>query len=294
MQRKTRETITGYLFASPWIIGFLAFIATPIFLSLYFSFCNYSILRPPQWVGLDNYKSLFFEDDLFRVCVYNTFYYVGISVFLGIIWALALALLVTQKLKGVIFFRAIYYLPAIMSGIPIAFLWQWVFNPRYGLINTFLDHLGITGPLWLLSETWVKPSFIIMSLWQVGRNMIIYLAALKGVPRQLYEAAELDGSGHLSNFWHITIPMISPAIFFTLILSTIESFQIFTNVYIMTEGGPANASLFYVLYLYRQAFEYFRMGYASTLAWILFVIILIFTFIQFKISGRWVYYESRG
>ncbi|NMB12530.1 MAG: sugar ABC transporter permease [Firmicutes bacterium] len=290
-RRMNREAIAGYVFASPWILGFIIFTGIPIILSFYYSFCDYTVLNPPSWVGLGNYKAML-DDELFWVSLYNTLYYAFYSIPLNLIWGLILALLINQELRGISWFRACYYLPSIIGGVPIAMLWRWVFNPRWGLINTFLDVLGIEGPLWLLSEEWVKPAFIIMNLWGVGSTMMIYLAGLKGIPSHLYDAAEIDGANAFGRFWYVTIPMLSPTIFFNIIMGIIGAFQIFSNAYIMTEGGPANASLFYVLYLYRNAFEYFRMGYASAMAWILFIIVLVLTVVQFRLSGRWVYYEG--
>ena len=189
-------------------------------------------------------------------------------------------------------FRTLYYLPAVIAGVSVALLWQWIFNPNFGLINAMLALVGIDGPAWIYSEAWVVPAFVIMSLWGVGAPMIIYLAALQNVPTELYEAASLDGASALRRFWSITLPMISPVIFLNLIISIINSFQVFTSVYVMTEGGPNNGSLFFVLYIYRHAFQYFNVGYASALAWILFLVIMVLTLIVFKTSRSWVYYEG--
>lgn len=292
------DTLTGYLFIAPWLLGLLFFTAGPMLASFYMSFTSWTMLSPPKWVGLGNYTTLATGDPLFYTSIYNTVYYVIFSVPLGMVVSLLLALLLNQKVKGISILRTIFYLPSVTNLVAISVLWVWIFNPEFGLLNNVLRTMGIEGPYWLQSETWSKPSLILMSLWSVGGGMIIYLAALQSIPQQLYEAAELDGA----NIWHklksITIPMLTPAIFFNLIMSIIGSFQVFTQAYVMTqgkspgtEGGPANSTLFYVLYLYKKAFQQFKMGYASAMAWVLFVVILVLTLIQFKLSKRWVYYE---
>lgn len=293
-----RDTLTGYLFITPWLLGLLLFTAGPMLASFYMSFTSWTMLSPPKWVGLENYTTLVTSDPLFYTSIYNTVYYVIFSVPLGMVVSLFLALLLNQKVKGVSILRTVFYLPSVTNLVAISVLWVWIFNPEFGLLNSVLRTISIEGPYWLQSETWSKPSLILMSLWSVGGGMIIYLAALQGIPQQLYEAAELDGA----NIWHklksITIPMLTPAIFFNLIMSIIGSFQVFTQAYVMTqgkspgtEGGPANSTLFYVLYLYKKAFQQFKMGYASAMAWVLFLVILVLTLIQFKLSKRWVYYE---
>jgi multiple sugar transport system permease protein len=226
--------------------------------------------------------------------MYNTFYYTIFSVPLGIIGSIMVALLMNQKWKSVRLLRTIYYLPSVTAGVASAIIWMWLLNPDFGLINYGLSILGIKGPQWMADEVWAKPAFIIMSLWGVGGNMIIYLAGLQGIPRQLYEAAEIDGAGMMQKFRYVTLPMLTPVIFFNLIMSIVWSFQIFTQVYVMTggQGGPADSTLVMVLYIYQQAFKFHNMGYASAIAWVLFIIILLFTMLQFKISGGWVHYEG--
>lgn len=287
-----REAREFYIYISPWLIGLVVFNLGPILASLALSFTSWDILTPARFIGIENYKTCFFGDDLFWKSISVTFYYllsVPVRLFIGLI----IALLLNQKIKAMAFFRTIYYLPSVISGVAVSLLWLWIFNPEFGILNYLLwRFFRIQGPAWLFDERWVIPSFIIMSLWGVGGNMIIYLAALQGVPTILYEAAELDGATPWAKFWHITIPMISPAILFNLVMSMIASFQIFTPGFIMTNGGPNNASLFYVLYLYRNAFQYFKMGYASALAWILFILILSFTLITFKSSPLWVFYSG--
>jgi len=294
-----KHHLTGYLFISPWLIGFILFALGPICLSLLMSFTRWSLLSPPQWVGLENYHEALFHDPLVYKSLWNTAYYTLFSVPMGTVVALLLALLLNQKLKGIRLFRTIFFLPSVTNMVAVSILWMWIFNPEFGLINRALAMIGVNGPLWLQSEAWAKPALILMSLWGVGGGMIIMLAALQGIPPQLYEAAELDGARWWRRFRHITLPMISPALFFNLIMNTIGSFQVFTQAFVMTpssaegsEGGPNNATLFFVLYLYKKAFQQFKMGYASTLAWLLFLIILFFTVLQFALSRRWVYYES--
>lgn len=287
-----REAKFGYFFISPWLIGFACFAIGPIIASFYLSFTSYDLFTPSKWVGWGNYKGLF-EDPLFLTSIFNTVYYVIFAVPLGIIFSLSLALLLNQRVRGIATYRTIFYLPAVTSGVAVSLLWMWLFNADFGLINFFLEKLGLSGVAWLVDPEWAKPAFILMSLWGAGGGMIIFLGSLQGVPAQLYEAAEIDGANWLHKFWHITFPMISPAIFFNLIMGIIGSFQIFTQAYIMTGGGPANATLFYVLYVFRNAFMLLKMGYASAMAWILFILVLILTLIQFKFASKWVYYETK-
>jgi multiple sugar transport system permease protein len=288
-----QEELAFWLFILPWLIGFIAFSGGPILASLGISLTEYSILSPPKFIGMGNYTQLF-NDELFYKAVANTVYYVGVSVPLGVMLAFLMAIALNQKLGGQTWFRTIFYLPSVVSGIAVALLWSWLLNADFGLFNFLLSLVGITGPKWLFSTTWAMPSIIIMSLWGVGGNMVVFLAGLQGIPEHLYEAAELDGAGEWGKFWNVTIPMISPVIFFNMIVTIIGAFQIFDQVYIMTngKGGPANATLVYVLYLYRNGFEYFKMGYASALAVVLFLIILAITVVQFAVARRWVYYEG--
>jgi multiple sugar transport system permease protein len=280
-----------YLFISPWIVGFLVFTAGPMLASLFFSFTQYDIAHPPKWIGLDNYNTMV-HTDLFWKSLGVTTYYSLVSVPLGIVISLAIALLLNQRVRGMAFFRTIFYTPAVVSGVAVSLLWLWMFDAQFGLINWGLSFLGIQGPQWLLDENSVIPALIIMSLWGIGGGIVIYLAGLQGIPTELYEAAAIDGANGWRKFRNITLPMMSGVIFFNLIIGIINSFQIFTQAYIMTGGGPHYASLFYVLYLYQNAFQYFNMGYASALAWVLFLIVLGITLAVFKSSGRWVYYEG--
>ncbi len=292
LKMSTHEAIWGYVFLMPWILGMIFFVGGPIIASLVLAFCKWDLITPPQFVGMDNFIKIM-SDPKFWKSLYNTFYYTIFAVPIGIVGSIIVALLMNQKWKSVRLLRTIYYLPSVTAGVASAIIWMWLFNPDFGLINYFLGKLGIKGPLWLASEEWSKPALIIMSLWGVGGNMIIYLAGLQGIPRQLYEAAEIDGANIFQKFWNITLPMLSPVIFFNLIMSIVWSFQIFTQVYVMTQGqgGPADSTLVLVLYIYQKAFKFHQMGYASALAWILFIIILIATMLQFKFS-KWVYYEG--
>jgi len=288
---KRRKALEGYLFASPWIAGFLLFTAGPMIASLALSFCKYDILTTLKWIGLENYRQLF-SAQLFWTALYNTVYWVVFGVPLRLAMALLLALLMNRKLRGTPLFRTIFYVPSVVSGVALAMLWVWLFEPSVGLINTFLRMLGIANPpLWLGSEQWSKPALIIMSLWGVGGTMVIFLAGLQDIPEQLYEAAEIDGAGAWHKFRAITIPLLTPSIFFNLIMGIINSFQVFTQAYVMTRGGPLYSTYFYVLYIYDEGFQYMHMGYASALAWILLLIILTLTLIQFYFSRRWVVYE---
>ncbi len=288
-----REERAFYLFITPWIIGFILFAAGPAVASCVISFTQWSMLSAPTWTGTTNYQRLV-NDPLFWQALGNTFYFALGSVGLGSIVALLLALLLNQDVKGQSLFRTIFYLPAVVSGVAVAILWRYIYNPDYGLVNSILHLVGITGPQWLSDPGWAMPAMIIMSIWGVGGSMVIYLAGLQGIPVHLYEAASLDGAGPLSKFRHVTVPMVSPIIFFNLIVGIIGSFQAFIQMYVMTNGGPANATLVYLLYLYRSAFEDFDMGYASALAWALFLILLAITLIQLVLARRWVYYEGQS
>lgn len=283
----------GYLFISPWLIGFLVFLAGPIVASLYLSFTRYKPGQTPVWLGLENYARMF-GDDLFYHSLRVTSVYTLLSVPLGLLTALGLAVLLNQGVRGLRFFRTAFYLPSLISGVAVAIVFAWFFNKNFGVINFFLGLFGIDGPNWLGDPDWTLPAFVLMSLWGVGGTVVIFIAALQGVPLEMYEAAELDGAGSWRRFINITLPLISPVILFALITGVIATFQTFAVSYIMTGGGPANASLFYLLYLYRNAFNWFEMGYASALAWFLSMIIMICTLILLRSSSLWVHYEGLG
>ncbi len=290
---RARETFWFYVFASPWILGFLLFYFGPMIASFWLSLTNYSVLLPTRFMGFSNYSAMF-EDNLLGISIWNTAYYAALAVPTSMAAGLGLAMVLNRgDLRGRSFLRSAFYVPAIMPLVAVSILWIWLLQPRFGLINTLLYFLSIKGPNWLGDPAWSKPGLVVMNLTGVGINMVIFLAALQGVPTHLYEAAELDGANRLRKFWHVTIPMISPAIFFVVVIGFINSFQVFTQAYIMTEGGPADSTLFYVLYLYRHAFNYFKMGYASAMAWLLFVVIVALTYIQFRLSLRWVHYGGQ-
>ena len=280
-------------FISPWILGFLGFFVYPLLLSLYYSFTEYNLLQSPKWVGLQNYRSLS-EDTHYVNAVGNTVYFVVFSVPLGVLTAFIIAFLLNQQLRLRVLLRMIFYIPIVVPISATAILWMWIFNSNWGLLNNLLDLVGINGPSWLGSPTWSKPSLIIMQLWLVGGSVLIFLAALQDVPRALYDAAMVDGANALRRVWHVTIPMVTPAILFSLLTGLIAAFQTFANAWIMTSGGPIRSTEFYVLYLYDNGFRYFRMGYASAMAWILFGVVVVVTVILFRTSARWVYYGGEG
>lgn len=314
------ENLQGFLFASPWLLGFLLFVAGPMLFSMLLCLFEWngitSFSGNATYVGLDNFRRVFSRDPYFWVTLYNTAFYAAFSVPLGIITSLFLATLLNAKIRGISVFRTIFYLPNVLAGVATVMMWSWLFTPEFGGFNYMLDALGITAagrwliqtvpgldafltrqgiswpPMWLTDEFWAKPALIIMSVWGAGGSMLIYLAGLQGIPAHLYEVAEIDGAGKVRQFFAITLPMLTPTIFFNLIMSIIGSFQVFTQAYLMTNGGPNNATLFYVLYLFRKAFQHFEMGYASALAWILFTIIMALTLVVLKSSKMWVYYEG--
>lgn len=287
------ENIAGYLFASPWLIGFLVFVLSPIISSFYLSFTRYDILRSPRWIGLDNYINIFTYDELFWKALYNTLYYTVFSVPLAVFGSLMLAILLNHKLKGVGIFRTVFYLPSVTSGVAMALLWIWIFDPGIGIANTILRFFGIRGPLWFWDDAWSKPTMVIVSLVAIGgTRCLTFLAGLQGLPQEMYEAADIDGANWWVKFKNVTVPLLSPVILFNVIISIINSFKVFTNAYVITEGGPLNSTLFFVLYLYRNAFTWLKMGYASALAWIFFLVVLSFSMIQLYMSKRWVHYES--
>lgn len=281
----------GLLFCLPVIIGLSVFTVYPVLASLYYSFCNYPMLKPPVWIGLTNYKTLF-HDPIFYVSLYNTAYYTIIATPLGLAIAFFLALLLNQKVKGMAIFRTMFFVPSIVPMVAGSVLWLWLLNPQCGLINTILLALHLPTPGWMSDPLWSKPALILMSTWGVGGTMLIYLAGLQDVPVDLYEAAEIDGATPIQKMINVTIPFLSPHIFFTMIMGFIGSFQYFTQAYVMTGGigGPVDSTNFYTLYLFQNAFKLWKMGYACSMAWILFIIILLFTLLIFKTSARYVYY----
>jgi len=286
-----REAITFYILITPWFLGFLIFLAYPMLRSLYLSFTSYNLLSPPEWVGLRNFERIL-NDARFWQSLKVTLLYAFGSVPGGTLIALALAMVLSQKLRGVNMWRTIFFIPSILSSIAVAVLWLFIFRPEGGLLNMVLGVFGIRGPDWLLSEQWALPALIIMSWWSVGGQIVIYLAGLKGIPETLYEAAEIDGANNWHRFRSVTLPMLSPTIFFNVVLAIIGALQIFDAGYVLTRGGPNNATMFYMLNLYERAFQMAQMGYASALAWILFLIIMGITLLVIRSSSAWVYYES--
>lgn len=293
-----REARRFLLFVIPWVIGFVFFTGGPIIASIGISFTQWDLLGTPRWVGLDNYDKLL-NDEIFWQALRNTISFGGGSAVLSVAVNFAMALLLNMKLRGQAIFRTIIYMPSVLSGIATAMLWIHILHPDYGLINHLLGMIGIQGPGWLIDENWAIPGLILMSVWTTGNAMIIFLAGLQGVPTTLYEAAELDGAGWWSRFRHVTVPMMSPVIFFNLIVGFIGSLQAFQLILFMTgnvqggEGGPGNATLVLGLYVYRYAFKFFEMGYASAIAWALFFVVIAFTALQFWLARRWVHYEHR-
>ena len=298
------EAITGWLFVLPWIIGFSVFTLGPMLFSLYTSFTDYNIIRAPTWVGLENYREIFFDDQFFWISLKNTFWMVLIKTPIVLALALGLAVLLNMDLPGSRIFRTVIYLPTVLSGVAAIFLWEWMLEPN-GLLNNGLEVFGIRGPAWLSDALWTKPAFVIMGLWYIGVDVIIYLASLRGIDKSLYEAAEIDGANGWMKNRYITIPLLTPTTFFLTITGIIGTFQIFTTAYIITTdpavktlGGSEHSLLFYVLYLYKCSFGQdacsgrLEMGYGSALAWILFVIIMIITVIQLGLAKRWVHYEA--
>lgn len=288
-----QNLLKGLAFLSPWIVGFTAFTLLPIVLSLYFSFCNYSLLQPPVFRGLNNYKFMV-HDTVFWVSVRNTAYYAILALPLGLILALALAIMLNQKVRGLSIYRTIIFLPSLVPAVASAMLWLWLLNAKLGLINLFLQGVGIVHPPnWLQTTSWAMPALVLMSLWGVGNTVIIYLAGLQDVPRELYEAAGLDGAGAWGKLVHVTIPSLSPVIFFNLIMGIIGTLQIFAQPFIMTAGGPAHATYFFTYYLFDNAFVYLKMGLASAMAWVQLLVILALTAIAFWTSKHWVHYSGK-
>lgn len=291
LSMRTRSTITGYLFIMPIVLGFLIWVAGPMVIAIWLSFTSWDMLRDPEFVGLQNYVQMF-KDDLFWKSLRATFYFTGVSVPLSLIISFAVAMLMNVQVRGITFFRMLYYIPSIVPSVANAVLWVWVFNSEFGLLNAGLSSMGLPKILWLQDARWAMPALILMSLWAVGGSMVIYLAGLQGIPQHLYEAAEIDGAGYWSRFFNVTIPMMSPVIFFNLVMGLIGALQTFTQGYLMTRGGPQNSTLFYGLYIYQSAFRDFKMGYAAALSWVLFTIVLLLSIFVFRSLGGKVYYEE--
>ncbi len=289
-----RPAVWGFLFVTPWLLGFLIFTAGPMLTSLWISLHKFD-LHTMEYVGGDNYRRILTSDPRFWKSLRITVVYALFAEPLGIVGSLAIAVLLNQRVKGIPFFRTFFYLPSLVPAVASAILWQWVFNAESGALNVGLSVFGYGGPQWLQDETWTLPAFVLMSLWGIGGGrMVIFLAGLQGISDTYYDAAKIDGASPWQQFRKVTLPLLSPVMFFNLTLGIIGSFQTFTTAYVMTGGGPNNATLFYALYLFRNAFEYFKLGKASALAWVLFVLLLALTLVQFKLSKRWVYYEGEA
>jgi len=289
-----REIFWFWLFISPWVIGFLALTLGPLIFSVVMSFSRWDIFNTPEFIGFDNYRNLLLNDPVFIKAIKNTLFYAVISVLLGMTGSLFLAYFLNNPLKGISFFRIAIYLPSVIPIVAVSMLFRRVLSPS-GLLNQFLGVFGIPGPSWLLDKDTVLWAFAIMSLWSIGESTILLLAGMKGIPDEMYEAADMDGASSVTSFFRITVPLLSPIIFFNLVMGIIRGLQTFIQVYIMTAdglGGPDNSSMMIVLHLYRNAFKYFKMGYASGMAWILFGMILLLTALVFRSSGVWVFYES--
>ncbi|MEX2461951.1 MAG: sugar ABC transporter permease [Paenibacillaceae bacterium] len=285
------NNLAGFLFISPWIIGFLLFTGGPVLYSFAISAFQWDLMTTPTFIGFDNYKALL-KDPLFFQSVKVTLIYTLTSVPLQLIVALFAALLINQKRKGVNIFRTFLYLPTVISGIAVAMIWSWIYNPQFGLFNEILSWFGIAGPDWIYDENWSLPALVLMSLWSFGGPMVIFLAGLQDIPEYLYEAAELDGASRARKLWHVTLPMVSPVILFNAVMGVVGSFQVFTQAFVMTKGGPNNSTLFLVMYIYQNGFQYFKMGYASALSVVLFIIVLLLTILQFKLASRLVHYDK--
>ena len=288
---RKREAKWFYIFILPWILGFFLFTFFPMAMSAVLSFMKWDYVQAPRFVGWENFITLF-HDDVFYKSLQVTIIYAVFSVPLSLLVSFIFALLLNTGIKGLSVYRTLFYLPSLVSGAAASILWMWMFNPEFGVINTILGYFGIDGPGWIYDKNWALPALIIMSLWGVGGSMLIYLSGLQGIPTELYEAAKIDGAGKATTLFKITIPMMTPVIFYNLIMGIIGSLQTFTQAFVMTDGGPNYSTYFYVLYLYKNAFKNFKIGYASAQAWILFFIILALTALVFRSSAAWVYYEN--
>lgn len=288
---RKREAKWFYIFILPWILGFFLFTFFPMAISAVLSFMKWDYVQAPRFVGWENFITLF-HDDVFYKSLQVTIIYAVFSVPLSLLVSFIFALLLNTGIKGLSVYRTLFYLPSLVSGAAASILWMWMFNPEFGVINTILGYFGIDGPGWIYDKNWALPALIIMSLWGVGGSMLIYLSGLQGIPTELYEAAKIDGAGKATTLFKITIPMMTPVIFYNLIMGIIGSLQTFTQAFVMTDGGPNYSTYFYVLYLYKNAFKNFKIGYASAQAWILFFIILALTALVFRSSAAWVYYEN--
>jgi multiple sugar transport system permease protein len=289
------EMIVAYLFLLPWIVGFLGFVIGPILASLVLSLTDYNIVQTPTFLGIGNYVRAFTQDTLFWGSLERTFLYAAVVVPTGVGGALGVAILLNQGLRNTNVYRTLFFLPHLTPFVAAVFIWKWLLDPTFGFINNIIfELLHVEGPGWLGSSDWALPALMLIAFWAIigGNMMIIFLAGLQGIPRELYEVASLDGANAMQRFWHVTLPMISPTLFFNSVLAVIGALQTFTTAFVATGGGPSYATYFYALHIYNTAFSYTEMGYASALAWIFFLILIVFTYIQFRASTRWVYYAG--
>ena len=288
-----RRVRIGLLFVSPWILGFLVFYLYPFFASLYYSFTSFTGVGNPAFTGLANYTALL-HDPLFRTALFNTFYYTALEVPLSTVVAIGLALLLNMNVRGRAFYRTLFYIPSIVPVVASSMIFVWIFQPSFGVVNSLLSDVHIQGPAWFFSIAWSKPSFVLLGLWGLGQPMVIYLAALQGVPREMYEVAALEGAGPISRLRHVTLPMISPVILFNVIMSLVLSIQYFTQAQVIESpaGSPGTSTMFFVIYYYQQAFQDLHLGYASAMAFMLFILVLAVTVALLKSSSGWVYYEN--
>ena len=293
---QARYALWGYLFVLPWLLGLLIFTLGPVAVSFYLSFTQYDVLSAPQWIGLSNYQEAFFKDELFWSSIARTLTYCVLAVPLGLLGSLLLAMLLNRQAKGIGVFRTFFFLPSLTPTVALTMLWIWLLDPNFGLINQVLESVGLPALGWFASPDWALPAVVVTGLWAGwgGSTMLIFLAGLQGVERSLLEAADIDGANGWTKFRHVTLPMISPTIFFNLVLGIIGAMQVFTVAYVATEGGPRYATWFFALHIYNHAFKYFQMGYGSALAWLFLVALLVFTIIQLRLSRGWVYYGAEA
>jgi multiple sugar transport system permease protein len=292
--KELRRLGVGLLFVSPWLVHFLVFQLWPMLASIYYSLTAYSVLKPPVFIGLENYAVLFTDDPRFATTIYNTIYYTIGAVGVGTLTAILLALMLNMKIKGQAIYRTVIYLPSVVPVVASAIVFLWFFNPQYGVLTSILHFFGLPTVGWLSDPVWAKPSLIMLALWGIGGAVVIYLAGLQDVPTELYEAADIDGAGAWSRLWNVTLPMLSPVILYNVIVGIIGAMQVFAQIYILTAGGPADSTMMYAYYLYITAFQFFKMGYASAMAWILFLIVFAATVVVFRTSARWVYYGGEA
>ena len=289
---RRQETIAGYLFLLPNILGFLVFSSIPVVATFSISLLDWDLIRAPRFVGIDNYVKLLTDDAVFRKVLFNTGYYVVGTVPAGIILSLLLALAMNANVRGIAIFRVIFFIPVISASVAVAVMWRWLYNTDFGLINLALTSVGLKGVPWLSSTAWAMPAVILMAIWKsLGYNMVIFLAGLQRIPVHLHEAAAIDGANGVQRFRHITLPLLAPTTFFVLVISVISSFQVFDLAFVLTKGGPGDATNTMVMYIYNQAFQFFHMGYAAAIAWVLFGIIFVITLLQHQLQKRWVHYE---